>query len=142
MLVYHILEAMKEYAREKCAEQRKIFMEVYEKKSGNPSYVIEKSIKQADEVLDYTMSLSSGNSLDELQRHFVLLAMKEHSQSEPINQKLLEALNRILIISNYAPELNMNNYDESQVEQLNNSMIEVFNIANEALQQAEQLKQK
>jgi hypothetical protein len=44
------IEAMKEYAREKCAEQRKIFMEVYEKKSGNPSYVIEKSIKQAEQL--------------------------------------------------------------------------------------------
>jgi len=44
-----------------------------------------------------------------------------------------KTLQQILEISEYAPELNMDNYDEDQVRELNNAMIEIYQIAKGAL---------
>lgn len=44
-------------------------------------------------------------------------------------EKLKETIQKIFEIAINAPELNMANYDENQVIDLNNAMIEIYNLA-------------
>lgn len=48
-------------------------------------------------------------------------------------EELRDVVISALRVANKAPELNMGNYDEDQVHELNNAMIEIFGLLNEAV---------
>lgn len=48
-------------------------------------------------------------------------------------EKSKEALEKIFKLAIDAPELNMANYDENQVRDLNNAMIEIYHVAEQVL---------
>ena len=116
--VSRILPAMEEYANTK-------FLPAMKEKDGQ--------LKELDKLYQYSLE----QYRVELRRANELV-IENAKQSEEI-EKLRGFAKRILEVTDNAPELNMGNYSDERVKELNDSMIEASQLAREF---TEALKQK